>query len=63
MDMEGFDLLRFVRAVVAKSDAPISVGPDADPESYNLAYSALDAGARTLIAGPFAAEQLALTIS
>ena len=62
-DVGGADLLCFVRAVVAKSDAPIIVGSGADPESYNLAYSALDAGARTLIAAPFSAEQLVLTIS
>jgi DNA-binding response OmpR family regulator len=61
-DMEGVDLLRFVQVVVAKSDAPIIVGSGVDPESHRLAYQALDAGARTLIAAPFSPEQLALTI-
>jgi DNA-binding response OmpR family regulator len=63
IDVADVDLLHFVQAVAAKSDAPIIVGSGAGPESYNLAYSALNAGARTLIAAPFSAEQLALTIS
>jgi DNA-binding response OmpR family regulator len=61
-DMEGVDFLRFVQVVVAKSDAPIIVGSGVDLESHNLAYQALDAGARTLIAAPFSPDQLALTI-
>jgi DNA-binding response OmpR family regulator len=61
-DAEGVDLLHFVQAVAAKSDAPIIVGSGADHESYSRAYSALDAGARTLIAAPFSADQLALTV-
>jgi DNA-binding response OmpR family regulator len=61
-DAAGVDLLHFVQAVAAKSDAPIIVGSGADPESYSRAYSALDAGARTLIAAPFSADQLALTV-
>jgi DNA-binding response OmpR family regulator len=62
-DAAGVDLLRFVQAVSAKSEAPIIVGSGAGAESYDLAYRALDAGARTLIAAPFSADQLALTIS
>jgi DNA-binding response OmpR family regulator len=62
-DAVGVDLLHFVQAVAVKSDAPIIVGLGAGPKSYNLAYSALDAGARTLIAAPFSADQLALAIS
>jgi DNA-binding response OmpR family regulator len=61
-DMAGVDFLRFVQVVVAKSDAPIIVGSGVDPESHSLAYQALDAGARTLIAAPFSPDQLALTI-
>ena len=61
-DVEGVDLLRFVRAVAGKSDAPVIVGSGVDPESHHLAYQALDAGARTLIAAPFSPDQLALTI-
>jgi two-component system response regulator RegX3 len=61
-DLPGVDLLHFVQAVVAKSAAPVIVGSGAGPESYDLAYRALDAGARTLIAAPFSPDQLALTI-
>jgi DNA-binding response OmpR family regulator len=61
-DVAGVDLLHFVQAVVGKSEAPIIVASGAGAESYDLAYRALDAGARTLIAAPFSEEQLALTI-
>jgi DNA-binding response OmpR family regulator len=61
-DMEGVDLLRFVRAIVGKSDAPIIVGLGVDSESHKLAYQALDAGARTLIAAPFTPDLLVSTI-
>jgi DNA-binding response OmpR family regulator len=61
-DVAGVDLLHFVQAVVAKSEAPVIVGSGAGPGSYDLAYRALDAGARTLIAAPFSPDQLALAI-
>src|SRR5918999_550926 len=45
-DMESVDLLHFVQAVVAKSDPPVIVASGAGSGSYDLAYRALDAGAR-----------------
>ena len=61
-DMEGVDLLRFVHAVVAWSDVPIIIGLTATPSCHELAYEALEKGARALIALPFAPAQLASAI-
>jgi DNA-binding response OmpR family regulator len=61
-DIEGVDFLSFVRAVAAWSDVAIVIGLAAGPESHNLAYEALERGARGLLAMPFSPEQLAAAI-
>lgn len=61
-DMEGVDLVRFVGAVVAWSEVPIIIGLRSDAASYDLAYQALDRGARALLALPFLPEQLASAV-
>lgn len=61
-DVEGVDLIAFVRAVTAVSDVPIVVGLGSGLDKDALAYSALSNGARTLIAAPFTPQQLSTTI-
>jgi DNA-binding response OmpR family regulator len=62
IDMEGVDLISFVRAVVAASEAPVVVALGSGLGQDALAYGALDNGARTLIAAPFTPRQLSTTV-
>lgn len=59
-DLAGVDLLDFVDAVTAWSDAAVIVGIGADPDGPNAAYTALERGARGLVSLPLTASALAM---
>ncbi|MFC7621519.1 winged helix-turn-helix domain-containing protein [Microlunatus sp. GCM10028923] len=52
------DLLAFVEAVSTCTEIPVIIGVDADPSTFDLAYEALEKGARGLIMVPFEPDQL-----
>jgi DNA-binding response OmpR family regulator len=62
VDLAGVDLGAFVRAVVTAAAVPVIVACGGAAAASDQAYQALNEGARTLIAAPFTAEQLAATI-
>ncbi|TFD31997.1 response regulator transcription factor [Cryobacterium cryoconiti] len=61
-DMRGVEILQFIDAVSAWADVPVIVGVAGDTESYELAFHALEHGARALLALPFTAQSLADTL-
>lgn len=60
-DVEGVDLLDFVYAVTAWSDAAVVVGMGADFDGPRIAYAALERGARGLVSLPLTSSALAMT--
>jgi DNA-binding response OmpR family regulator len=61
-DMLGVGLVNFVQAVMTAADLPIVVAVGGAAGEGELAYRALDDGARTLIAAPFTPDQLSAKI-
>ena len=61
-DMRGVDILHFIDAVSAWANVPVIVGVAGDTESYEVAFHALEHGARALLALPFTAQGLADTL-
>ncbi|HSP74854.1 MAG TPA: winged helix-turn-helix domain-containing protein [Cryobacterium sp.] len=61
-DMRGVDILQFIDAVSAWANVPVLVGVAGGPESYEVAFHALEHGARALLALPFTAQGLADTL-
>lgn len=57
-DMRGADLVELLEAVNAWTDVPTIVGIGAGPDGPELAFRALESGARSLLAFPFRAADL-----
>lgn len=62
-DAAGVTPEEFVTKAAASSEVPVLVGLTAEETSHVLGFSALEAGARGLVALPFDARQLTQTIS
>ncbi|GHD49054.1 DNA-binding response regulator [Mycetocola manganoxydans] len=61
-DMAEIDLVRFVTAVVTWTEIPVVVGLGSEPGAGERAFQALEAGARSILALPFNADQISMAV-